>query len=73
MTALLDAGAEVDARGEHGYTPLHEAVEQGHSQAVALLLERGASTAVTNDDGQTPIALAQICQRTDITQLFHGT
>lgn len=39
---LLDAGVEIDLPGEHGYTALLEAVEQGHVDVVRLLLERGA-------------------------------
>ena len=39
---LLDAGAEIDARGEEDCTPLHEAIIQGHVEIVALLISRGA-------------------------------
>ena len=39
---LIDAGALLDVAGEDRMTPLHEAIEQGHYEMVALLLERGA-------------------------------
>ncbi|MDQ8183856.1 ankyrin repeat domain-containing protein [Pelagicoccus sp. SDUM812005] len=48
---LLDEGAEIDPRGEHGYTPLHEATEQGHKDMIDLLLERGASTEIKSETG----------------------
>jgi hypothetical protein len=40
---LLEAGADVDLPGEHGFTALHEAVSQGHAEVVALLLEYGSN------------------------------
>jgi len=44
----------------YGHTPLHEAVGQGHIEAVKLLLSRGADTGVRNDWGQTAKEIAQI-------------
>jgi len=44
LQALLDGGASIDARGEHGYTALHHAAEQGHVAAVRLLLKYRADT-----------------------------
>ena len=72
IAALIDAGAHLDTRGEHGYTALHEAVAQRHAAAVALLLSRGASTSIVNDDGYTPQQLAELHEHHDITPLFHG-
>jgi ankyrin repeat protein/GNAT superfamily N-acetyltransferase len=39
---LLDAGAPLDARGDLGGTPLHQAAWQGRGGTVDLLLRRGA-------------------------------
>ncbi len=39
---LLEKGADVNAKGEHGWTPLMEAANRGHSEAAKLLLEKGA-------------------------------
>lgn len=58
ITLLLDNGACIDARGESGYTALHEAVEQGSVEALDLLLRRGANKELLNDDGLTPLDLA---------------
>jgi ankyrin repeat protein len=40
---LVAAGADVDARGAYGATPLLNAVTRGHYPAAARLLELGAS------------------------------
>jgi ankyrin repeat protein len=56
--ALLDAGAEVDARSHRGFTALQEAAENGDEDLVELLLARGADPALTNDDGKSAADLA---------------
>lgn len=53
IRALVDAGACVDQRGEHGFTPPMEAVEMGHFDAAKLLIDLGA-TSIPNDEGQCP-------------------
>jgi hypothetical protein len=51
--ALLEAGADVNAKGEEGYTPLHVAVAQ-HNVAVARdLVARGASWDTTSGLGSS--------------------
>ena len=39
---MLKAGAEVDAQTDMGDTPLHWAVEGGHTEVVATLVDAGA-------------------------------
>ncbi len=39
---MLDAGADIDAKGYLGRTPLMTAAEHGHSSVVKVLLEHGA-------------------------------
>ncbi|SNY63004.1 ankyrin repeat domain-containing protein [Paractinoplanes atraurantiacus] len=56
---LLEAGAEIDPRDNHGQTPLHRAVHAADAEAVALLLAKGADPAVRDDNGRTPIHLAR--------------
>src|SRR6266568_889899 len=43
---LLDAGAEIDAKGEEECTPLHEAIIQGHVETARFLVLRGADSAM---------------------------
>ena len=42
--ALIDRGAEVDARAEYGWTPLHAAAYKNSLDVARLLIERGANT-----------------------------
>lgn len=66
ISLLLNSGADIDSRGEHGYTPLHNAVEQGHLGAVIFLVERGANFARVNDDGDSPLDLAKLLVEAEI-------
>ena len=50
---LVEAGSEVNVPGEHGFTPLHEAVSQGHPEVVKLLLKYGADPALETTLGST--------------------
>lgn len=53
ISVLVQAGADINRRGEHGFTPLMEAVAQGHRHAALLLISLGGS-AIPNDDGELP-------------------
>ena len=55
---LLEAGADLEFRGQHQFTPLHFAAEQGHIGVAALLMQRGADTRAMNSDLCTPIMVA---------------
>src|SRR5258708_1821593 len=59
---LLEAGADPNVPGEHDCTPLHNAVAQKHLGFAKLLLARGASKDLTNDDGLTPVDLATLSE-----------
>eukprot|EP00282_Hemiselmis_andersenii_P013460 CAMPEP_0114129698 /NCGR_PEP_ID=MMETSP0043_2-20121206/11613_1 /TAXON_ID=464988 /ORGANISM="Hemiselmis andersenii, Strain CCMP644" /LENGTH=50 /DNA_ID=CAMNT_0001222989 /DNA_START=54 /DNA_END=203 /DNA_ORIENTATION=- len=41
--ALARAGAEIDAKDEDGWTPLHLAAAYGHVDIVRYLVENGAN------------------------------
>ncbi|MEL6420163.1 MAG: ankyrin repeat domain-containing protein, partial [Pseudomonadota bacterium] len=54
----LDYGADVNAKGEHGFTPLHEAAVQGHAKLVKHLLSVGADPLAKSDWGETAFEAA---------------
>jgi len=46
VTALLDKGADVNAKFRYGTTALFKAAERGHTEVVKVLLARGADVSV---------------------------
>jgi len=63
---LVEAGAEINEKGEHGFTPLMEAVGQLNVDAVKELVRLGA-TAEPNDDGQKPSEYAALSGDADLS------
>ena len=56
---LLDSGADVNAKGASGWTPLYWAARNGHTEMAHLLIDHGADVnAKNNYDGWTPLHLA---------------
>ncbi|HEY7175986.1 MAG TPA: ankyrin repeat domain-containing protein [Micromonosporaceae bacterium] len=55
---LIDAGAAVNGKQRHGWTPLHSAAANGDETLVTRLLAAGADPAATNDDGHTAADVA---------------
>jgi len=58
MEALLNKGANIDARNENGGTPLGLAAFNGHKEIVELLIARDANVNVQNDFGMTSLHVA---------------
>jgi hypothetical protein len=58
-TVLLNQGAALDARDDHGRTPLMLAVMQGRLDVVRLLLNRGADPTIADSAGLTPLQQAK--------------
>ena len=56
---ILDLGVDVNRADNRGNTALHDAVRVGHSAVVELLASRGADLNATNEQGQTPLAVAE--------------
>lgn len=57
---LLNHGVPINKKGEHGYTALHEAVEQGSYLSALYLIKMGADLSILNDFGQKPLELLVI-------------
>ena len=66
--ALLDCGAEIEARDKLGETALHRAVKCGKEEMVAFLLSRGADAQARGKSGQTPW---QAARGAPMKQLLH--
>lgn len=70
MVALLERGADTDARGPAGRTALHYAAASGASAKVKLLLAHGANRHVKDDSGQTPLDVAVASGRASTADLL---
>lgn len=73
VVALVTAGADVNARGADGNTPLIQSAALGRADAVASLLALGADVDATNNMGNTALMEAAELGRADIvTALIVG-
>lgn len=69
--ALLDVGAELNAREGHGATALHFAVLHGRVAAAERLIDRGADIAdVTTRDGYSLLHLAALRGHVDVAVML---
>lgn len=68
MCFLVDNEAELDAVDNKGRTPLMTAITAGSLAGVKLLLSRGASTCITDNQGFNSLHHAVTCNRKLITQ-----
>lgn len=58
VAQLIRAGADVHARNNLGWTPLHVAAKAGSSATIASLLAAGADASARDPLGHTPLELA---------------
>ena len=67
IKALIDAGAEVDAVDDSGWTALMHANEAENAR---VLLNAGANMSIKNNDGDTALAMAIRYEQEDVVQLL---
>lgn len=58
LLRLIGGGADIQAVGDHGQTPLHSATESGTSATVRFLLGQGATVQDCDDHGETSLHYA---------------
>jgi ankyrin repeat protein len=65
VSALLEAGAKVDARAKDGSTALHEASKMGRVEVLVRLLAENCDVDAKDDTGATPLmwaaAISPVC------------
>lgn len=61
MQILLNAGAEIDAKNDLGFTPLHLALTAFDikAQQISVLIEAGADFSIKDNNDQTPLERAE--------------
>ena len=70
----MDAGADLNAKGVGGITPLNYAVGKDHKEIVELLITKGADVNAIDAAGQTPLDWAEEEKQTETADLLrkHG-
>jgi class 3 adenylate cyclase len=70
ISALLDAGANINAANLTGFTPLHHAAEAGSKEAATLLIARGANLILRNRYEQTPEQIATTSHHPEVAEIL---
>lgn len=70
VTLLLDRGADPNAQGASGWTPLHSAAAHGQADITRLLLARGGTVDARTRDGWTPWMIAAEHGHAEVMQLL---
>ena len=60
VQAAIEAGADVNARGEDGLTPLHVAAANPNSEVITALAKAGADVKARDEVGWNPLHFAAI-------------
>ncbi|XP_022138230.1 acyl-CoA-binding domain-containing protein 1-like [Momordica charantia] len=68
LLKCVENGVSVNTKDSEGRTPLHWAVDRGHSNVVELLVSKNADIDVKDVDGQTPLHYAVVCDREAIAE-----
>ncbi len=63
-------GADVNAKGKNGYTPLFGAALEGHKEVAELLIAKGADVNAKTDWGYTPLHNAAARGHKEVVELL---
>ena len=72
VITFLGAGADINAIGEDGYTPLQYATEHNHVELVKLLLEKRADKTIKSSEGETALDMALLLNEVEIQNLLES-
>ena len=68
IQALIDKGADPNAKQQLGFTPLHAAAQNGDSASIDVLLSAGADRNLPSDEGKTATDYARQAGHDDIAR-----
>ncbi|KAF6174777.1 hypothetical protein GIB67_031301 [Kingdonia uniflora] len=67
---LLDKGASINGKDEHGWTLLHRAAFKGWTEAVQALIEKGVEIDAKDEEGYTALHCAAESGQAEVTELL---
>ena len=70
VTLLLQHGADINVRQQHGFTPLHTAAQHGDAEMIKILLEHQADINAITNAGETAMDIALKCNHTEAAHMF---
>lgn len=70
VEAIVDLGADLEAKNRMGSTALHKAVAANQVQTAEKLIELGASIDTTNNIGNTALHIAVFCGNEEMVKLM---
>lgn len=70
VQALIDAGADVNAKNDAGGTALMRSIVCENSDVAAALINSGASVNEKNNEGQTALMIAIIVENLDVVKVL---
>jgi ankyrin repeat protein len=67
---LIENGADIEAKSDGGWTPLHSQAYKGHKDGVEVLLEHGANLEAKHAYGMTPLLNSIRWDRIEVAKLL---
>lgn len=71
VRALLDQGADVNAKNEYSDTPLRIVAFYGWKEVAELLIDEGADVDAKDNNGETPLSIAARAGRKKVVELLN--
>ncbi|KAH8491352.1 hypothetical protein H0E87_023482 [Populus deltoides] len=70
INRLIENGAAINGRDQHGWTALHRAAFKGKTDAVRVLIEKGIDVDAKDEDGYTALHCAVESGHADVIELL---
>lgn len=67
---LIETGAAINGRDQHGWTALHRASFKGKIEVVRMMIDKGIDIDAKDEDGYTALHCAVESGHTDVTELL---